>query len=665
MSGPPQLPPEMQALYTECELSLRQRLALLPDKPEESPESTLRVLWHLAAGFPRSVAAASEHAIGPLPEGGPESLRDLIRQRLAGTPLAHLSGRQRFMGLEMLASPDALVPRAETELLGFAALDALKTIAPDRSTLTVIDVCTGSGNLALAIASMEPRARVWAADLSIEAVELGRRNAEHVKLANRVTFMAGDLLAPFDSADFHGRVDMIICNPPYISSGKVDTMADEIIAHEPRLAFDGGPLGVSVVTRLIREAPRYLRPGGWLCFEVGLGQSRGVRQRLAQQGTFDDIREIADAHSNPRVLVARAAVAKVDAVSDAARESEVGYEIRSAHALDDEAVILDRWQDGLFQPASAMQKLDWFYRRSPTGSPDLFLLTVAGAAVGIGSLAKRQMYLDGKTMMACVPIDFVITEAHRSLFPAIHMQKHIRRAALIASAIAFTSPNDKSLGVFARAGYKRIGELVRHTRVLRAAPYLSHHLPAFIGGIIGPVADLFRNAGVALQLLTAPRMDPAWQERPDASFDALFQRCLDRSTLLGERDARFLAWRFADCPFYNYRFFTLRAPSDQRLLGYAACRVQADHLYVDDFLIDADAAEMHANFWRALARAAYRQGHAALTLQFLGSPAHRGAIAAAGLVTRDTCPVLACASSQFPGGLAAINWYLTAADFDT
>lgn len=665
MSGYSQLPPDMQALYAECERTLRQHLALLPDKPEESPESTLRVLWHLAAGTPWSVAAANEHAIGPLPEDGPKRLHDLIGRRLAGAPLAHLSGRQRFMGLELLASPDALVPRAETELLGFAALDMLKTMALDRSSLTVIDVCTGSGNLALALASQVPQARVWASDLSGEAVELGRRNARHVQLADRVTFMAGDLLAPFDSADFHGRVDMIVCNPPYISSGKVDTMADEIISHEPRLAFDGGPLGVSIVTRLIKDAPRYLRPGGWLCFEVGLGQSRGVRQRLAQQGMFADIREVADADGNARVLVARTAVPAAGAATEAGPEQAVDYQISPAHIPEDEAVILDRWQDGLFESAAAMQKLDWFYRRSPAGPPDLFLLTAAGAAVGIGSLAKRRMYLDGRAMMARVPIDFVITAAHRSLFPAIHMQRHVRREALSGSAIAYTSPNDKSLGVFARAGYKRIGELVRSTRVLRAAPYLSHHLPAFISGLIGPVADQFRNAGIVLHLLTGRRVVAAWQERPDASFDTLFQQCLEPSALLGERAAAFLAWRFAECPLYKYRFFTLRARNDQRLLGYAACRIAADHIYVDDFLIDSGAADMHANFWRALARAAYREGHAALTLQFLGGPAHRRAIAAAGLVARDAYPVLACASTQFPGGLAAVNWYLTPADFDT
>lgn len=304
--------------FTERLTVLRSAMQTLPDKPEETPEATLRALWCLAAARPISAEAASHLADDALPmldAAQDAQLGALIAQRLAGIPLAHLTGRQTFLGMEMLAGPQALIPRRETELLARAALVHLRAMAQPR----VIDVCTGSGNLALAMAQGVPTARVWGADLSPEAVALAEANARHLGLSERVQWRCGDLLAPFDaseanaahgahhgdSADFLGRTDLLLCNPPYISSGKLDSMPAEIVQHEPSLAFDGGPFGIRILQRLMKDAPRFLRSGGWLGLEVGLGQGPAVQQWLARTGQFDTPQAVPDDHGQVRSLLAQ------------------------------------------------------------------------------------------------------------------------------------------------------------------------------------------------------------------------------------------------------------------------------------------------------------------------------------------------------------------------
>jgi len=288
---------------------LRNRLAtglfLLPDKPEETAAGTLRALWHLANGKRFSARAATAQGLAPLDDAGVTALQGLIERRLAGVPLAHLTERQQFLGLEMLAGPDALIPRHETELLANAAIRALTDLLAEQSQARVLDVCTGCGNVALALAYRQPAARVYAADLSPQAVALARQNVQFLGLDARVELRTGDLLAPFESEEFFGNVDLLTCNPPYISTKKLETMPREITHYEPQLAFDGGPLGVRILQRLVREAPRFLRPGGWLVFEVGLGQGQAVRNRLKASGRYNSVAEVADGNGDIRVLVAR------------------------------------------------------------------------------------------------------------------------------------------------------------------------------------------------------------------------------------------------------------------------------------------------------------------------------------------------------------------------
>jgi release factor glutamine methyltransferase len=295
----------MNQLYAQWLGRFANELEFLPDKPEETAESTLRALWYTAVGAPRSAEGALEGSLPELDAGSESRFDTLAKTRLTGVPLAHLTQRQRFVDMEMLAGPGALVPRRETELLARAGIGLARETASQQGSVRVIDVCTGSGNVALAIAHHVPAAQVFAADLSEDAVALARRNAEHLGLQSRATFSAGDLLAPFDTAEFHGTVDVLTCNPPYISSAKVEHMHGEISQHEPHLAFDGGPFGVAILMRLLQDAPRFVRPGGWLAFEVGLGQGPAMAKRLQKVAGVTEVRSLADSHDAIRALVAR------------------------------------------------------------------------------------------------------------------------------------------------------------------------------------------------------------------------------------------------------------------------------------------------------------------------------------------------------------------------
>jgi len=220
---------------------------------------------------------------------------------------AYASGRRRFMGLDLAVGAGALVPRAETELLARTAAELLVdiTMMPG-APIVVIDMCCGAGNIACALAAHDARLLVYAADLTAPCVALCRRNFAALGLEGRVSVHEGDLFAALAGLPLAGRADMIVANPPYISTARLAPGKDRaaLLAREPVEAFDGGPYGLSVHQRLIREAPAFLRPDGWLLFEIGAGQDRQIRA-LFQRSGYDPPTFIADNEGRPRVAVAR------------------------------------------------------------------------------------------------------------------------------------------------------------------------------------------------------------------------------------------------------------------------------------------------------------------------------------------------------------------------
>ncbi len=296
----------MNALYERSLARLRTAALFAADKPDETPESTARALWLAAAGAPRAVTRST----GGLPElSHPQSERfeALLNRRIAGEPLAYLLGRQEFMGYEFLTARGALIPRRETELLGRAAADLARALAAERGSVRVLDLCTGSGNLAVALALEEPRALVWASDLEADAVALAARNVAFHDVGARVTLLTGDLFGAVDqAAPPPAPFDLIVCNPPYIPTHKARSIPVEVGGFEPTAAFDGGDFGLSILFRLIADAPRHLVAGGWLCFELGAGQGRLIEKRLSGHGGYGEVRTVADHAGTVRAVMARA-----------------------------------------------------------------------------------------------------------------------------------------------------------------------------------------------------------------------------------------------------------------------------------------------------------------------------------------------------------------------
>ena len=293
-----------QALLDAVRHELEPTWTTLPDKPDESLERTVRALWFAAAGIPRSIERCSTDDLPAIDAEGAERLRGLARQRAAGVPIAHLTGRQSFCGLELLSGPQALIPRRETELLAQTAIARLRAILGRQPNATAIDVCTGSGNVALAMAAADERVRAFGADISPDAVSLAQQNALHLGLADRASFHAGDLFAPLHGVVPDHGADLVTCNPPYITSAKVPMMPEETQRHEPRLAFDGGAFGLDIITRLLADGPRVLRPGAPLCFEVGAATGKFVADRVRRNPAFATVEGITDAAGVVRVLVA-------------------------------------------------------------------------------------------------------------------------------------------------------------------------------------------------------------------------------------------------------------------------------------------------------------------------------------------------------------------------
>ena len=224
--------------------------------------------------------------------------RELIKRRLDGCPTMYLTGRREFYAVEFEVTPAVLIPRPETELLVSETLKRIKSIPNPR----VLDIGTGSGCIAIALACQHKSALVTATDVSAEALDVAKRNAQRHDLSERIRFLQGDLFGPLAADE---QFEVIVSNPPYVSQAEFAELPAHVRDYEPRLALEAGVDGFAVYDRLIPAAPAHLVPGGWLLLEIGATQALGVRQRIDRQSEIETGDTLFDEAKLPRVITAQ------------------------------------------------------------------------------------------------------------------------------------------------------------------------------------------------------------------------------------------------------------------------------------------------------------------------------------------------------------------------
>jgi release factor glutamine methyltransferase len=227
-----------------------------------------------------------------------------LAERARGVPAQYITGHQEFWGMDLIVTPAVLIPRPETEHVIETVLELRASGSSARSPkpeARIIDVGTGSGCIALALARELPQAEIHATDISTAALEVARANAARHQLESRIQFRETDLLAGFENNSF----DFIVSNPPYVGESEEDQVQLEVRKFEPRNAVFGGPTGTEVIARLIPQAQAALKPGGWLVMEISGTITEEVKTMLHD---WNEVQARPDLQSIPRVVQARKSI---------------------------------------------------------------------------------------------------------------------------------------------------------------------------------------------------------------------------------------------------------------------------------------------------------------------------------------------------------------------
>ena len=345
------------------------------------------------------------------------------------------------------------------------------------------------------------------------------------------------------------------------------------------------------------------------------------------------------------------------------------YRVEPARLPEQAQSIVALWSEALGFAERRPLKLDWFYLRNPAGEPRLLLLMHEARVVGVTGLGGRRLCWRGRELDGALMGDFAVDSHHRTLYPALVLQRAALEQGLERHELLYGFPNAKSLPVVRRAGYQVLPGMGRYARALRSEAYLPGAWPGPLRRGVGAALDAALSLRHAAALWQHGRgLREQWLDGPDERFDDLWARASRAlgDCVLGRRDGPFLRWRFEARAWHRTRFLVLFDPATRRLAGYAACETEGGAMHVRDLLVQQASAPLVAHVLRLAARQARAQGLRSLSMQCGGPPWLRAGLRAAGLRLREAGaqPMILAQPPDTPTPLAQACWYLTGADSD-
>lgn len=277
--------------------SLEDAVVYLDSNDVGSPRLNAEVLLMFTLGVDRAYLYA--HPDRDLSDSETARYQEALDQRSQGIPSQYITGHQEFWGLDLLVTPAVLIPRPETEHAVETTLGLVRKAGMTKPR--IIDVGTGSGCIALALAHELSEAEIHAVDISPEALEIARANAARLQISDRICFTESDLLSAYVSKP-EILFDFVVSNPPYVGECEADKVQREVKKFEPHVAVFGGYEGTDIIQRLVPQAHAVLKQGGWLLMEIGYTQEAKVHELLKK---WSDVHSIPDLQGIPRVIAAR------------------------------------------------------------------------------------------------------------------------------------------------------------------------------------------------------------------------------------------------------------------------------------------------------------------------------------------------------------------------
>ena len=260
----------------------------------ESPKLKSRLLMQFTLNKPRQYVIVND--MKELNKDEEKKYFDAILKMRKGIPLEHITHQKEFMKLNFFVDENVLIPRQDTEIL----VEEVIKIAQKINAKKILDLCTGSGAIAVSLAKYLPETEITAIDISNEALKIAKKNSINNEVENQITFISSDMFTNLNDEKF----DIIVSNPPYIKRNVIESL-DKEVKKEPYIALDGGEDGLYFYRKIIKESYQYLKYGGYLCLEIGFDQKRDVIELIENEEKFDNTYSKKDLYDNDRIVVTR------------------------------------------------------------------------------------------------------------------------------------------------------------------------------------------------------------------------------------------------------------------------------------------------------------------------------------------------------------------------